>query len=70
LYKMVASSVNLDRRIQRKKRMSLPLEVLDLLECSSNQDNNTVLKDERPFNVLDLEHQDNVELENEKRNFF
>jgi len=67
---MVASSVNLDRRIQRKKRMSLPLEVLDLLECSSNQDNNTVLKDERPFNVLDLEHQDNVELENEKRNFF
>jgi len=58
---MVASSVNLDRRIQRKKRMSLPLEVLDLLECSSNQDNNTVLKDERPFNVLDLEHQDNVD---------
>jgi len=46
----------LDRRIQGQKRMNLSLEVLDLLECSSNQDDNTALEDERPFNVLDLEH--------------
>jgi len=47
--------------------MSLLLAVSDLLECSSNKDDNTALEDERPFNVLDLEHQDNVELENEER---
>jgi len=33
----IISSVNLDRRIQRQKRMSHPLEVLDLLECSSKK---------------------------------
>jgi len=49
--------------------MSLPLEVLDLLECLSNQDYNTVLEDERPFNVLNLEYLDNVELENEEQDF-
>jgi len=65
----IISSVNWDRRIQRLKKMSLPLEVLDLLECLSNQDYNTVLEDERPFNVLNLEYLDNVELENEEQDF-
>jgi len=66
----IISSVNLDRRIQRQKRMSLSLQVLDLLECSSNQDDNTVLEDEKSFKALDLEYQDNVELEIEEQHFF
>jgi len=36
--------------------MSPSLEVLDLLQYSSNQDYNTALEDERPFNILDLEY--------------
>lgn len=65
----IISSLNLDRRIQRQKKMCIPSDVLQLLECSIKIDDE--MEDESSFPDMSvMEFPFNIELENEDQEVY